>query len=46
MGMFGGGDLTWPGADFTLAAFGVVGLPDDLVDVELGVEAGLAGGLV
>ena len=46
MEMFGGGDLTLPGADFTLAAFGVVGPLDDLVDVELGVEAGLAGGLV
>ena len=48
VGMFGGGDLIWPGADFTLTAFGVAGPPDDLVDVdvELGVEAGLAGGLV
>ena len=44
--MFGGGDLSRPGADFTLAAFWVAGPLDDLVDAELGVEAGLAGGLV
>ena len=36
--MFGGGDLTWLEADFTLAAFGLAGSLDGLVGVERGVE--------